>query len=408
MTDRLEVVVQRDGQDLPVGILYPSARRGNETATFVHHQSYLEDPQAHPLDPAMPLVAGHLPTPLGLTLFNALRDTSPDRWGRTLVTRLHRLEAEQQGVTPRRLTEIDFLLGVRDDLRAGAIRFRGDPEGPFLADADRGVPGLLELGALVAAADTIGSEDADITEVRALVRAGSSLGGARPKAHVRLADGRLAIAKFPSRAHDTWDVMAWEKVALDVAALAGVRTPPSELHTIDGRSVLIIERFDRAGDGTRIGYRSALTMLEAREGETRSYLDIAEAIEEHSVCASEDLAELWLRIVISILLSNTDDHLRNHAFLHAGRDTWRLSPAFDLNPDPSPGPLELSTAIDETSTEASVDLALSVAPAFRLDVIGAERILATARAAVSQWADIARAHGLDRDARDRMRPAFRA
>ncbi len=407
MSGPVEVHLAREDDDVLVGRLYPSTRRGTETATFVHDPDYLTDPAAYALDPALPLVAGHIPTPVGLPLFNALLDTAPDRWGRTLISRLRRLESEQRGETPRRLTEVDLILGVRDDLRTGALRFRNEPGGPFLAEDARGIPRLVDLGALVAAADRIESDDSAIAEVRALVRVGSSLGGARPKAHVKAANGRIAIAKFPSRAHDTWDVMAWEKVALELAARAGVQVPRSDLLTIDGRSVLVVERFDRTASGGRIGYRSALTMLEARDGETRSYLDLAEAIEEHSDIASQDLAELWRRIVLSIVISNTDDHLRNHAFLRTDRNSWRLSPAFDLNPDPSPGEVTLSTAIDETRTDASVDLALAVAPAFRLDTPDAERILREVTAAVADWRTVASACGLDRTACDRMRPAFR-
>ncbi len=402
----VEVIAARTDGDVTVGTLYPSFRRGVGTATFIHSDGWLADPRAFALDPALPLVSGHLPTPVGLPLFNALRDSAPDRWGRTLIARHERLAAEQEGRAPRALSEVDLLLGVRDDLRTGALRFRTDPAGPFLAPDDRGVPALVDLGALVAAVDGIESDAATIAEVRRLVHAGSSLGGARPKAHVRTGSGRLAIAKFPSRANDEWDVIAWEKVALDLAALAGVRVPPSELLHVDGRSVLVVERFDRRADGTRVGYRSGLTMLEAREGETRSYLDLAEAIEQHSPATSEDLAELWRRIVLSILIANTDDHLRNHAFLHAGGTSWRLSPAFDLNPDPSPGPRHLSTAVDEARTDASVDLALGVAPAFRLDRDAAERILGEVRGAVERWQDVARRHGLDRRERDRMAPAF--
>lgn len=406
MNAPVEVVAARADGDVTVGTLYPSQRRGTSSATFVHAEGWLADPLAYPLDPALPLVSGHLPAPVGLPLFNALRDTAPDRWGRTLIARLERLEADQQSRTPRTLTEVDLLLGVRDDLRTGALRFRTDPDGPFLAPDDRGVPALVDLGALVAAAEDIESDAASIAEVRRLVRAGSSLGGARPKAHVRTAAGRLAIAKFPSRAHDEWDVIAWEKVALDIAALAGIDVPSSELLRVDGRSVLVVERFDRRADGTRVGYRSGLTMLEAREGETRSYLDLAEAIEQHSPQASEDLEELWRRIVLSVLIANTDDHLRNHAFLHAIGGAWRLSPAFDLNPDPSPGPRHLSTAIDEVHTEASIDLALTVTGGFRLERDAAERILVEVRRAVERWPEIARGHGLDRRERDRMAPAF--
>jgi serine/threonine-protein kinase HipA len=403
----VEVSLAVGGHDVRVGTLYPSFRRGTEAATFVYGTDYLADPEAYALEPALPLTAGHLPTPVGLPLFNALRDAAPDRWGRTLIARLERIESEARGTTPRSLSEVDLLLGVRDDLRTGALRFRTETDGPFLAHEGRGVPALIDLPDLAAAVDRVESDEEDSTALRRLVGAGSSLGGARPKAHVVLRSGRAGIAKFPSRAHDTWNVMAWEKVALDLAAEAGVRVAPSELLRIAGRSVLVLERFDRTPDSRRIDYRSALTLLEARDGDTRSYLDIAEAIETQSPAATADLAELWRRIVFNVMISNTDDHLRNHGFLRAGGG-WRLAPAFDLNPDPGPGSKHLSTAIDDVRTDASLELTLSVAPAFRLDRSQAEVIVSEVRSAVAEWTSVAAAHGLDRREQHRMAPAFLA
>ena len=241
--------------------------------------------------------------------------------------------------------------------------------------------------------------------LRTLLRGGSSLGGARPKAHV-LRDGKtVAIAKFPSRAGDDWDVMRWESVALRLARAAGIRVPDSTLHVIDGKAVLIVDRFDRAGD-LRIGYVSAMTMLEAGAGDHRSYLEIADVIDLHSPQTTDDLRQIWRRIAFSILISNTDDHLRNHGFLRTSSAGWTLSPAFDINPDPRPGPKHLSTAIDFDDTTASLDNLMAVAGYFRLDDALARQVLREVSDATSLWRTAAHEAGLDREELEQMARAF--
>jgi serine/threonine-protein kinase HipA len=215
----------------------------------------------------------------------------------------------------------------------------------------------------------------------------------------------VAIAKFPSANWDTWNVMAWEKVALDLAREAGVTVPDSQLIRIGDRNVLVVDRFDRRGTA-RIGYASAMTMLEASYGDQRSYLEIAQVIEERSTAAGAELRQLWRRIAFSVLISNTDDHLRNHGFLHERGDSWVLSPAFDLNPNPHPGLKDLSTAIDYTDTRASVDTLMRVATYFRLDASDALEILAKVTQAVARWRTVAQSHGLLQQDLDVMEPAF--
>lgn len=401
----IEVVVELAGEDFLAGRLYSHRRRGGESASFVYETAYLARPDAYALDPALPLTQGTLQTTVGLQMFRAFADSAPDRWGRRLIARAERRQAAAKRTTPRSLGEIDFLLGVRDDLRQGAVRFRDPASGHFLAEADVGVPELTDLPRLVEAAEHLESDKETDAELRELLRVGSSLGGARPKTHVIDADGRVAIAKFPSALHDTWNVMAWEKVSLDLAHTAGIKVPESRLLWLGKRSVVIVKRFDREGD-RRIGYVSALTMLEASDGDPGSYLEIAAAIERFSPRASNDLQELWRRIAFSILISNTDDHLRNHAFLHAGNGTWTLSPAFDLNPNPEPGSKQLSTAIDAHDTTASVQLLMTVASLFRLTDIAAARVLAEVLAATEQWRSVAAGHGINESELTNMAPAF--
>jgi serine/threonine-protein kinase HipA len=392
-------------ENLLAGRLYAHRRRGVESASFVYDDRFLADPDAYALDPALPLVTGTLQVPAGRALFGAFTDSLPDRWGRTLIQRAEVVRAKGAGTAPRSMSEVDLLLGVRDDLRQGALRFRRDEQGPFLATEESGVPVLTDLPTLLDVAARAERDTADYHDLKELLRVGSSLGGARPKAHVLDSAGRIAIAKFPAVASDTWNVMAWEKVALDLARAAGVTVSESHLIRIGDRNVLIVDRFDRRGT-VRVGYASAMTMLEARDGEPRSYLEIAAVIEERSTAATADLRQLWRRMAFSVLISNTDDHLRNHGFLHQHADSWTLSPAFDLNPNPSPGAKYLSTAIDFNDTRASVRTLLGVADYFRLDAGDALQVLAEVTGATATWRRVAESHGLTQRDLDDMEPAF--
>lgn len=401
----VEVVVELGAEDVLAGRLWSHRRRGTESATFSYATEYLTHRDAYELDPFLPLASGQQQTPAGRAIFGAFSDCAPDRWGRRLVDRAEQRRVRDHGGTPRSFGEIDYLLGVRDDLRQGALRFRDPKAGTYLAEESHGIPHLLDLPKLLNAADRLERDVADEPELQMLLRGGSSLGGARPKAHVLDDTGRVGIAKFPSPANDEWDVMRWEAVALRLANDCGIRAADARLYTIDGKAVLVVDRFDRA-DGRRIGYVSAMTMLEARDGDEGSYLDIAEVIERQSPNASDDLRELWRRIAFSILIRNTDDHLRNHGFLRTNTAGWSLAPAFDLNPNPRPGAAYLSTRIDYDTTEASVDVLMGVAEFFRLTDDDARSILRDVTHATSRWRHAAKQAGLDRDAVDNMAAAF--
>lgn len=400
----VDVIVQIGGEDVLAGRFWSHRRRGRESATFSYSTDYLARGDAYELDPMLPLLAGSQQTAASRRIFGAFSDCSPDRWGRRLIQRSERLGARREGMTEKSFGEADYLVGVRDDLRQGALRFIDPESGTFLADEEEGVPDLIQLPVLLAAAERMERDEAGEEEVRRLLRGGSSLGGARPKAHVLDREGRIAIAKFPSPSDD-WAVMRWEAVALALAREAGMSVPASNLHEIDGKAVLIVDRFDRL-DGMRIGYVSAMTMLEAADGESGSYLDIVDVIERNSASPGEELSQLWRRIAFSVLISNTDDHLRNHGFLRTSTAGWSLSPAFDLNPNPEPGPKQLSTAIDYDDATASVDLLMSVAEYFRLSRDEARATLAQVSGATAGWRVAARAAGLDAVAVDRMGPAF--
>jgi serine/threonine-protein kinase HipA len=406
MADReIEVLVQIAGQDILAGRLWGHRRDAGQSATFTYTPDYLMHRRAYELDPMLPLTEGRQQTPLGWAIFGAFSDCAPDRWGRRLIQRAEQQRAREAKTTERSHGEIDYLLGVRDDMRQGSLRFRDPKSSSYLADEHHGMPHLLQLPELLGAAEHLERDEATATELQTLLRGGSSLGGARPKAHVIDGNGKAAIAKFPSPASDEWEVMRWEAVALQLAREAGVAVPNSTLHTIDGKAVLILERFDRR-DEQRIGYVSAMTMLETKDGEQGSYLEIADIIERHSANAGAELRQLWRRIAFSILISNTDDHLRNHGFLRTSTAGWSLSPAFDLNPNPQAGPKYLSTAIDYDSTAARVETLMAVAESFRLNSEDATRELREVQDATSQWRRVAHDQGLQSAAVQEMAPAF--
>ena len=404
MSSEVAVYVAIGERNVPAGRLIFNSG-GAAVSGFAYDRAYLADPDAYPLDPVLPLVPGSLPVEPGRMTFGAFADSSPDAWGRSLIRGAELARAQAQGTAPRPVGEFEVITGVRDDLRQGALRYRLDGDGPFLASGAPGVPSLADLPGLLEAAARVERETAGHADLELLVRAGGSIGGWRPKVHFADAAGRAAIAKFPKAGWDAWDVMAWEKVAHDLARAAGISLPDSELIRVGDARVFIVTRFDRRL-GARVGYASARTMLNARYGDRRSYLEIAEVIEQRSPAATSDLRELWRRMAFSILISNTDDHLRNHGFLHVRADAWTLSPAFDLNPSPGPGPKQLSTAIDLTDTSASVDTLMRVAGHFRLDTSAALDVLAEVTRAVSGWRDVAVLHGLRLADLDNMESAF--
>jgi len=401
----VDVIVQIGARDVLAGRLWSHRRREHESATFAYDTEYLGRSDSYELDPALPLVAGPLQTPTGRQTFGAFSDCAPDRWGRRLIARTERQRVEAEGGAQRSFGEMDYLLGVRDDLRQGALRFRDPASATYLADEADSVPPLVALPKLLNAAGRLEREQASDDELRMLLRGGSSLGGARPKAHTVDRGGQPAIAKFPSPISDDWDVIRWEAVALALAHDAGIRVPDNELHRVDDKPVLIVVRFDRAGR-QRIAYVSAMTMLEAKDGDRASYVDIAGVIETNSPNAGDDLRELWRRVAFSILISNTDDHLRNHGFLRTSSAGWSLSPAFDLNPDPRPGPKFLSTAIDRDDGAARLDPLLDLASLFGLHDQDARRVVGEVSAAISPWRSIAERLGLSRSDIAQLTPAF--
>ena len=400
------VYVDLDGVPYLAGRLWSRARKGKESATFEYSSSWLEHPERFALEPALTLGPGLFHTVADTPMFGAIGDSAPDRWGRALMRRMERRRAEREGQTSRTLTEMDYLLLVDDEAREGALRFSETEGGPFLRQEDaKRIPPLLELPRLLSAAEHVIDETDTEDDLRLLIAPGSSLGGARPKASVREKGGRLAIAKFPRKDDETHAVL-WEAVALALAKRAGVTVPIWHLETVSRKLVLVLRRFDREVQ-KRIPFLSAMSMLGAKDNETHSYLEIVDALRRHGAAPKADMEALWRRIVFSILISNTDDHLRNHGFLYAGNDGWRLSPAYDLNPVPTDvKPRILTTAINEDDGTASLALAMSVAEYFELGGNDASRIAREVGKAVSKWRDEAARHDISKHEIDRMASAF--
>lgn len=398
--------VDLDGVPHLAGRLWTRARSGKESASFEYDKSWLENPLRFSLEPALQLVPGPYHTADDVPMFGAIGDSAPDRWGRTLMRRMERRRADREKQAPRTLFELDYLLLVDDQTRAGALRFKVEEAGPFLRDSvAEHVPPLVELTKLLAASQRVIDDDETDEDLRLLIAPGSSLGGARPKASVREKDGRLAIAKFPRR-DDEISMVLWESVSLQLAGRAGIAVSDGRVETAAKKPVLIVDRFDRAG-ARRIPFLSAMSMLAAKDREPRSYMELADALRRYGAAPKEDLEALWRRIVFDILISNTDDHLRNHGFLYAGADGWRLSPAYDLNPVPTDiKPRILTTMIDEADGTASLELALSVAGYFDIDDGRAKKIAKEVGQAVAHWRTVAEKAGITDAEIGRMASAF--
>lgn len=380
MSERYSVYVSRQAPEL-AGYLRLNQIRGKLSSAFCYAESWLRSPLGFALCPDLPLDQ-YPKTCEGL--FSCFQDCSPDRWGKMLVRRQESALAALEKRKPRTLLDSDFLLRVSDVTRQGALRISADEGKTFLADAGgNAVPPLIHLPKLLNASRNIDAHTETAPDLRMLIAPGSSLGGARPKASVLDTNGDLLIAKFPSR-HDDRDIPLWEYVTFQLARRAGLRTPCVRLYPIEDRNVLLIKRFDRDG-ARRIPFLSAMSLLQAKDGDRLSYADIAAAMQSTGAAVTEDARELWARMVFNMCVYNVDDHLRNHGFLYEAGG-WRLSPVYDLeNAHPTEKDARLHTAVIDDLDEFSVELALEVADFFRYRKAEAQKRLDEIREAVSHW-----------------------
>jgi len=401
----IEVHIDLNETTRPIGIAHANQVRGSETVVFEYIDTWLDDPERFSIEPALILTRGGFAPPQGQTIFGSLGDSAPDTWGRRLMQRAERRLADQEKRQVRTLTETDYLLGVADTTRLGALRFRRVGEDIFQAPVRAGVPAVIELGRLLQVTERILRNEETDEDLQMIFAPGSSLGGARPKASIIDQHGHLSIAKFPKET-DEYSVETWEEIALRLAESAGITTPHHELVEVAGKAVLLSRRFDRVGE-TRLPFLSAMAMTGSRDGERGSYPEIVDSLTEHGARAKADASELYRRVTFSVLISNVDDHLRNHGFLWAGKDGWALSPAYDLNPTPVDLKARvLTTNIDLDEGTCSLDLLESASEYFGLALADARAIIKEVATATSGWREIAKTTGARSAEIDRMASAL--
>jgi serine/threonine-protein kinase HipA len=400
------------GMQVPkcIGILSAHFGKGRKSFSFEYDKDWISSHEQLLLDPDLGWYSGPQ-FPNNKDNFGIFLDSMPDSWGKTLMQRREPQRAKEEGREPKILHDIDYLLGVFDESRMGALRFKLDREGPFLDFASAATaPQWTSLGELQKAVNVIESDEDDenISDwILMLIAPGTSLGGARPKANFTDRSNDIWIAKFPSR-NDTIDKGAWEFLAYRMATKTGINMTNSGISKITGKyNTFLTKRFDRIKK-ERIHFASAMTMTGNSEDNMRdnkaSYLEIAEFIKFSGASNEEDLHQLWRRIVFNISISNTDDHLRNHGFVLSEKG-WRLSPAFDVNPSIDKHGLALN--IDTDNNALDFDLARSVGEFFMLDRTVMDKILNEVRFVVSDWRKYANSIGIPKTEQDRMAPAFR-
>lgn len=407
MSDKkISVYINLNGADEFVGVLWVHFYRGKETSDFEYSREWLSNRKAFSLEPGLFLGTGKQVNPRQAPLLGSFSDSAPDTWGRILMRKYETQLAKEHNRAPKTLNEIDYLLYVNDYARQGALRFKAEGNYQFLWPGDlKSIPPLVQLSQLLYASEKILNSEEQHTDLQLLLAPGSSLGGARPKASVIDESGNLCIAKFPKKGDFSNNVL-WESVALTLAKSCGLNTQEWVLKKAAGKDVIILKRFDRIGH-KRIHFLSAMSMLNAvdNDAEMHSYLDIADVIRQYGAFPKDDLMELWKRIVFSILISNTDDHLRNHGFLYVSERGWVLSPLYDVNPSIDNKKV-LSTYITENDNTQSISLALEVCEYFGINLKNANDIIADMKKKVSNWPMVAKKHGLHRGEIEQMEQAF--
>jgi serine/threonine-protein kinase HipA len=394
-----------------MGTLHCQPSGKGELFSFKYAKTWLHQAEAFAFDPDLSLAEGHQYPSANRSNFGIFTDSSPDRWGRVLMQRRENARARQEQQRPRTLTEWDFLLGVHDETRLGALRFKL-PDGAYVdSDTRFAAPPLTSLRELQAASLQFehhlnDEEHPDYAKWLAqLIAPGSSLGGARPKASVRDEKGALCIAKFPSR-QDTRDIGAWELVANSLARKSGIQVPDARaLHYAESAfTTFLVERFDRTATGGRIAFVSAMTLTQRKDGEAgASYLELVDLLQSRGANTQADCEQLFRRVLLNIRIRNTDDHLRNHGFF-VNAQGIRLSPAYDINPSIDRN--ELSLAIDESDATCDVSVAMDAHKSYGISATQAEAALKSVNVAVATWRSEATRFGIARSEENLMAAAF--
>lgn len=397
---------------MPVGTLVYVRQGRRENSAIAYDETWLANPERFNVSADLQLALGYQPhkaaSPHDSVFHGAIADTMPDAWGRRVIARDHARRRKNEPQLAA-LTEIDYLLAVDDFSRVGALRLR-DSDGHWhrtVAEGRRSTPPLVELDRIFQASNALERGQETTEDLRYLQGKGTSLGGLRPKCTMVDQDGWLAIGKFPS-VSDTRSVTRGEVLALILASRAGIDTAPARIVDIDDAPVAVIRRFDRDGADGRIPYQSVASLLQASRDEDRSYTEIADAIRAHGHAPTQDVQQLWRRLVFNLLITNVDDHLQNHGFLHVARGLWRLAPAFDINPFPDKNRESKTWLSEQDGPITDVQMLLARAAYFALNMDQALAILAEVHAAVSSWRQIAlgREVGLRPAELDDFAPAF--
>lgn len=397
---------------LPVGALVYVSQGRRENSAFAYGEEWLASSARFNVSADLQLMAGHQPhkaaSPHDSVFHGAIADTAPDAWGRRVIARDH---AKRRKNDPQllALTELDYLLAVDDFSRVGALRLR-DPDGTWqrtTTGGQRSTPPLIELERVFLASRAVERGDETAEDLRYLQGKGTSLGGMRPKCTLIDEDGRLAIGKFPS-VGDARSVTRGEVLALKLAALAGIDAAPARIVLLGEVPVAVIGRFDRDAADGRIPYQSAASLLQASREEDRCYTEIADAIRAHGHAPTQDVRQLWRRLVFNLLISNVDDHLQNHGFLHVAHGQWRLAPAFDINPFPDKDRESKTWLSEQDGPITDVGMLLARAAYFGLDEAQARAVLAEVHAALANWRQVALSAevGLRQVELDDFAPAF--
>ena len=396
-----------------MGVLKPEFIRGNEIFSFSYSENWLKTRYSQILDPELQLYSGSQYVKDEKQNFGVFLDSSPDRWGRVLMKRREAAMARSEKRPEKTLRESDYLLGVFDGHRMGAIRFKEDPDGPFLNNNETHASppwtSIRELEQIsLRLEDDNATDDPEYLKwLNILINPGSSLGGARPKASVVDDKKNLWIAKFPSKS-DIKDIGGWEMVTNELARNAGLNVVVSKVQKFSGKYyTFLTKRFDRTNTGERIHYASAMTILGYVDGNNFqdgvSYLEIVDFLTRNGANIESDLRELWQRIVFNIFVSNTDDHLRNHGFILTEKG-WIISPAFDINPNEDGAGLSLNISLDDNSLD--LDLTLEVADYFRLTNENASKIIEDIKKSVTNWRSVAHKYQLPKSEQELMAKVF--
>lgn len=398
-----------------VGTLFFNASGNRESSGVEYSPEWIESPESFQIDPGLPLRHGRTfrSKKEGTSIFHgAIADSEPDGWARQVILRAHgknRNEKKDCGLPfDNPLTSLDFLLAVDDFSRIGALRFQ-DESGIFQRTAGNGkrtAPPLIELNSLFRATRAVENDTATAADLEYLRGRGTSLGGLRPKCTIIDKDGSLSIGKFPS-VRDSYSVTKGEVLALHIAKAAGIHAAQARIVESDGIPVALIKRFDRGFQNERIPYASAATLLGIEDShEIHTYTEIIDALKRYSADYQSDVEELWRRIALTILITNVDDHMRNHGFLHVEKDLWRLSPAFDINPFPDKRRVLKTWITEEAGDIASVRSLMDAAPYFGIDSKRAYALLSNVEEAVAHWRQIGRLIGMTTAELNVFEPAF--